>query len=907
MANKLSLVINKKSRRIIILAACLAFIAPFIIFSLPAKAELSLSHGAEWRYYALSSGTTSVSFPGATFLYPFVNEGSLSGCTSGGYWRHAAVTSSLVVVSLKFYYAGDQVGVTSIGANSNTDHNSIHFGGKMNDLNPSSWNKAEIVYAESKGAATAGWNGNTSLSLFCGKSTVTGLTTYTSTSTAPAITKLNKEQDKASITFSHKISGTSPSNASYSKITNSGAASGYTTLTPGQYDIANTVTFSINPGETKQVCQQADFSPLMGQISGGKLVRYAGAGSSSACAEAYREAYAEFSTKTELAVSGKTATANSNGTTSLDDKFYVNSTNINEPLKFNFTHYITRTNQSYDTNTTLSVGWTINNGTTSTNGTTSLAKNTTKQAKTENFNLYSTESSHATASNSISLGSFRQPVCQKIYTPKSATIGYNNTVTWSSEQVWSEACAYAYRPYNFKLKLSLDNIPEVVYGGENIALSVSVKNEANNGVTEQKGYHSASPNDTQVKIYAHAFDKNASVNDVKEHFKILRTDDKLEEITSPIAPNDIATVSRTYAVGYPEVGSKICYIATVNYNTSSSTPSDKNDYDNLYGYKVSKALLTSGITCQIVAKRATFQVWGGSIFSNGSMTASTYLDTRSWADYGIISNSTISNISSAADKSAEGSNDMTISNNDSAALGRANIIHTDSIKKQLIKHLVDKDTEYTGTEYTGKTSADAVNISDDTNYDGTTFCPSANNECSSAKKYRVTDAKITTTTLGSKTRGNLTIAADRPLPSGTTHIIYAHDIYINSNLTYYDGPYINAFYVPQYIIYATGNINIAASVTRIDAILVADGTINTCTESTSSDMSDRDKCGAYQLKINGAIFANRLNLTRSYSDSNKSPAELITFPASTSFWANSQAEDYSRATTTYIRELAPRY
>ena len=120
--------------------------------------------------------------------------------------------------------------------------------------------------------------------------------------------------------------------------------------------------------------------------------------------------------------------------------------------------------------------------------------------------------------------------------------------------------------------------------------------------------------------------------------------------------------------------------------------------------------------------------------------------------------------------------------------------------------------------------------------------------------------------------------------------------------------------IPKVVIYSDGGINIECNVRRIDAILIANGDINTC-----SNISDLKKSAAAQnwLTINGAIkTSGTLELNRTYgaATGNNSivPAEIINYDNSMMFIgggsANTSASvDPSKLEVQHIRELAPRY
>lgn len=174
--------------------------------------------------------------------------------------------------------------------------------------------------------------------------------------------------------------------------------------------------------------------------------------------------------------------------------------------------------------------------------------------------------------------------------------------------------------------------------------------------------------------------------------------------------------------------------------------------------------------------------------------------------------------------------------------------------------------------------------------------------------------------------------------TGMTLIDYSHGTSTNS-----------AAKLPQVVIFAK-NIEIEQNVTRIDAWLVVDGSsaadsgnINTCRNYKVNDnLAAHDAYNRYgwgncykTLMINGPVYAKSLTLNRTAgathgfgpinstdvlyrqygatgasSDGNlgsQTPAEIFNLRADAYLWAYNQAQRYSEAVVTYMRELAPRY
>ncbi len=133
------------------------------------------------------------------------------------------------------------------------------------------------------------------------------------------------------------------------------------------------------------------------------------------------------------------------------------------------------------------------------------------------------------------------------------------------------------------------------------------------------------------------------------------------------------------------------------------------------------------------------------------------------------------------------------------------------------------------------------------------------------------------------------------------------NIEITDNITARPGPYSNERDIPQRIIIAN-NINIRSNVTRIDAWLIATGTINTCSNVAGNPTITT--CNQ-PLTINGPTIARSLLMRRTAgADSAASattPAERFNLRSDTYIWAYNQAKRSGTYHTTYIRELAPRY
>ena len=401
----------------------------------------------------------------------------------------------------------------------------------------------------------------------------------------------------------------------------------------------------------------------------------------------------------------------------------------------------------------------------------------------------------------------------------------------------------------------------------------------------------------------------------------------------------------------------------------------------------------SNASCRTIAKKPNFQVWNGSVYSEGEVHTSISkkkVDAGmgefngsgakifgSWADYGLYigkENKTMASgamlgysgytLSSPTGKpsgtSVQELSPQTIANNDNPT-GKSGINANPSYGMNLLRLTSRyKDKAQTFAQSENKTGSQAKIFSAKTGmhyayYNGTLHTKNLavdyNSFPNSGKVVRSNNGDININ-LGDGVNDN-------------TLVIYATgDVVIDSNIclgnscsgdatqliTYKNGTVTtSAASLPQVLIFAK-NISIAENVTRVDAWLIAnEGTINTCAGHTVNNVVARDANQDYvsyggncdrTLVINGPVYAKHLELLRTAganhgsgsslsadlteddprnralgsirarSDATRgssSPAEIFNLRADAYIWAYNQAQRYSEAVVTYMRELAPRY
>lgn len=342
-------------------------------------------------------------------------------------------------------------------------------------------------------------------------------------------------------------------------------------------------------------------------------------------------------------------------------------------------------------------------------------------------------------------------------------------------------------------------------------------------------------------------------------------------------------------------GTNICVKSSIYPRSSGS--------DTNLDPKGSNSWTFSDPKCFKIAKKPSFQIWGGGLYSAGNIKTSVseknYGVFGSWAELDVTAGGLVTGLASGAGTGYGATSDavnpaVTPENSGGGESGNY-------CKRSTLSFANEKCStgEVGGL---GSSSGAAQNsilsyISEVTGGNNGSYIID-NNNGGGLTSDGESIQNITTNTVG----------------SGVTKIIYAKgkNVNIRGNITYNndnDGNgYKNFESTPKFIIYAE-NIFINCGVTRVDAVLIADGNINTC---DNDDVNSSNR--SHQLKINGAIIANTLTLNRTYgaATGNNSiiPAEIINYDStlySRSHTGVVTSADGNSLTRAYSRELAPRY
>lgn len=387
----------------------------------------------------------------------------------------------------------------------------------------------------------------------------------------------------------------------------------------------------------------------------------------------------------------------------------------------------------------------------------------------------------------------------------------------------------------------------------------------------------------------------------------------------------------------------------------------------------------SNPSCKIIAKKPTFQVWGGSVFTNGAISGTRAIKNNlygdssrpyqilpintanvfsSWSELSVVSLGTNKSLaSSTALGGAKGRLEtypstglcsyesfLTYANFDNRSASQicnGNDIKnangnfgnaTASVnKKSMIDDIVKHDENKITIQ--GADGGAQKEVGMTIGNVGTYYSYVTPNgklvrySYSKNSRIKIGESKLTKGTIAEVTGSSM-----EEVPVGTTYIVHSKgDVVIGGNIFHEDGVNTNYDDISKLIIYAK-NIYIRCQVKRVDAILIAENKIDTCTDWGGVDGDGNilkpsnppinDSSRSIPLRINGAVIADQLVLNRTFGATPGAnrvengiergsgvPAEVINYDTTMLLWGRSQADTSSsgRVDITYTHELAPRY
>lgn len=351
-------------------------------------------------------------------------------------------------------------------------------------------------------------------------------------------------------------------------------------------------------------------------------------------------------------------------------------------------------------------------------------------------------------------------------------------------------------------------------------------------------------------------------------------------------------------------GSYYCMVAAIYPATSESDESEAVSGGE-EAFRGDDKWYVSAPKCRKVARRAFFNVSGGSLYAAGAVFAPASIKRSvgneyhadrdetevfaSWVSQAVVANGLASGIASGASTGFDGSKEgRSLSYcNYRAPLSLAN--YGESIASLICPY----------NDAVGRAELDTGVV------DGEILMDNLGAELTEG------DAEITGAYVG----------------AGEKYVVrVTGDVRINGNIEYSNATVTNFSSVPRAVLYAGGDIIIACGVERVDAILIARGAVRTCGDYDSTgEVADEEVTErSTPLRIHGVVIAGRLVLGRVYAGDSSDVgvgvgagvgadsgvvAETIDYDSSAVEFS-STSNDVVRASNlveTYVRELAPRY
>ncbi len=396
-----------------------------------------------------------------------------------------------------------------------------------------------------------------------------------------------------------------------------------------------------------------------------------------------------------------------------------------------------------------------------------------------------------------------------------------------------------------------------------------------------------------------------------------------------------------YNVHDVSAGKYYCIVAAVYPANSGGDTNLKSSGSNSW--------FISNPKCAVVAKRPSLQVWGGSLYTAGKVVtkaakkrvvsgkysiqdfsgkdgdgAANSTDNTtvfgSWVEQSIIANGTVTGLASGA------------------ATGYNNLEHNESIRPlggdlvgghmSLCEYGValtipnsiinDMSGGFPGikrcsSDSVGNTTSNKINEPTDKSALIQNFMGESSNY-----EYLTKYIRLRAFINDYNGKGLVMENSAAVITMGNRHTYVLHakegdstvDFTIDQDIKYENGKYEDLFDIPKLIIYAK-NINIECDVKRIDAVLIADNAVNTCSNANKGDVNSPERSN--QLKINGTVIADRMITPRTYGAGTGAAsvvsAEIVDYDTSLYLWGSQKAaaSNSGRLGTAYQTELPPRY
>ena len=457
-------------------------------------------------------------------------------------------------------------------------------------------------------------------------------------------------------------------------------------------------------------------------------------------------------------------------------------------------------------------------------------------------------------------------LCQRLqWAPTSATVGTTSTTNYACVNV----------PYNYNLLPSISIDTSRNGGSIEPNTPVGVDKIVNNqGPTKSR--------DTEWRMSQLVVRAGGSISNTGGGENIndpcvfwsgsTSCDDSDRGTGEVINPGRLSLGSTEQLVGDLDAGDKICWGLSVRAYSHNSPAGQWRH---------------SSLVCLTVAKTPKIQFWGADARSSGQVTtARTQVGLQmygSWAEYGIMSQSTVNSASGAMLSSGADGRPST----DDQGLNPLTFANSGGVDGVYGNYGMVPPTNLTAS-FTDTSTGSPIS--------GTVYLPSLD-----SGEYRAT--------------GNLQLSGN--VSSGKRIIIKTTgEVEITGNITYDNGPYSSLSAVPQLVISAN-SIAISESVNEVNGWMIANRAsgsyVSTCdtvaSAATWTNGLSSTVCNQ-PLRVNGVIVTNHLYLRRTFGADKASrhiPAETLNLRPDVYLWTSSESGNSGAISTMKIRELPPRY
>ena len=414
---------------------------------------------------------------------------------------------------------------------------------------------------------------------------------------------------------------------------------------------------------------------------------------------------------------------------------------------------------------------------------------------------------------------------------------------------------------------------------------------------------------------------------------------------------------KTYSAFDASAGDYLCLVSAVWPSASNGNTDTSENGNGKWRY--------SDPSCVAIAKKPTFQVWGGDMYSNAGLDGVSQGAKRniynyyigdiknrfkesslnpsltffgSWIEQGLVVNHGKANkVSSGASVGINPSSQARVGSNLNATL-------CDRSPLTFANILCDSSIIF-GDNEVGDSGIDA-GVEDRTSlidyWISTPSAPSYSGEITLNDNIGTLQESATGANMRYLPANDDLIIHSSTIGKGTTLLIKAENknITIDGDIRYTDAGYAKLSEISKVIIYAK-NINIACRVNEIDAILIAENNVNTCSDRAAdgNPIGTNDVARSNQLKIFGVSISDGVVLGRTYGSAAWNPdykinkaapcgsnnvncpykkyangtdglaAEVFDYDSTMLMWSEymSDAAETDTLQTVYQHELAPRY